>query len=135
MEPLSGYTFTGKIPLEDRVLGTQAPEKREDAEVSGFLSFLYGALLCIAHILPYGVVYISAHSSSQWSPTFYKAEGYINHCEHGGNTWCKNCLPTFPSVYYHIPRVMAIPCPAPLAFPSFVPYISMPRATEVRGGE
>lgn len=33
MEPLSGYTFTGKIPLEDRVLGTQAPEKREDAEV------------------------------------------------------------------------------------------------------
>lgn len=33
MEPLNGYTFTGKIPLEDRVLGTQGPEKREDAEV------------------------------------------------------------------------------------------------------
>ncbi|MPC86690.1 hypothetical protein E2C01_081526 [Portunus trituberculatus] len=43
MEPLSGYTFTGKVPLEDRVLGTQAPEKREDAEVSPFLFFPCGA--------------------------------------------------------------------------------------------
>lgn len=36
MEPLTGYTFVGHIPLEDRVLGSQGPEKREDAEVSGF---------------------------------------------------------------------------------------------------
>ncbi|KAG0716808.1 Heterogeneous nuclear ribonucleoprotein U-like protein 1 [Chionoecetes opilio] len=35
MEPLNGYTFTGKIPLEDRVLGSQGPEKREDAEITG----------------------------------------------------------------------------------------------------
>ncbi|XP_050722479.1 heterogeneous nuclear ribonucleoprotein U-like protein 1 isoform X2 [Eriocheir sinensis] len=33
MEPLTGYTFTGEIPLEDRVLGSQGPEKRDDAEV------------------------------------------------------------------------------------------------------
>lgn len=37
MEPLTGYTFTGEVPLEDRVLGSQGPEKRDDAEVSGFL--------------------------------------------------------------------------------------------------
>ena len=43
MEPLNGYTFTGKVPLEDRVLGAQGPEKREEAEVSGFL-FLFTVL-------------------------------------------------------------------------------------------
>lgn len=32
-EPLTGYTFAGHVPLEERVLGSQNPEKREDAEV------------------------------------------------------------------------------------------------------
>lgn len=40
-EPLTGYTFVGKVPLEDRVLGTQGPEKREEAEVGLIFSPLF----------------------------------------------------------------------------------------------
>lgn len=64
MEPLSGYTFTGKIPLEDRVLGTQAPEKREDAEVSWFLFSLM--VLCIVDLSPYADVLITFYSVCLW---------------------------------------------------------------------
>merc|ERR1719370_221686 len=32
-EPLVGYTFCGDIPIDERVLGTQGPERRGDGEI------------------------------------------------------------------------------------------------------